>query len=190
MYRWVGLILELLRYEIALVGFGEFLGFRDGARHSLRARCEDQLGAIGAQQDSPLNTHRLRHGEHTLVAAGRTDHRQCDPGVAAGRFEDDGVGSEQAGLLGGIDHRDADAVLDAARRIERLQLGYNLGCGAVGDPPQPDQGSAAGQFGDVVGNPAHWPVFRPFVSRRTHGGRRRWGSPRGKCCRRRSAAPR
>jgi hypothetical protein len=57
-----------------------------------------------------------------LVTLGRRDERQRDAGVAAGRLDDDGVLLENAALFGVLDHRHADAVLDAAQRIEKFAL--------------------------------------------------------------------
>ena len=52
--------------------------------------------------------------------------------------------------LGGVDHRDADAVLDAVGRVVELQLGRDRGAGALADPVEPDQGGVADELGDVV----------------------------------------
>ena len=57
-------------------------------------------GKSEAQQDAALLAHRLRHGQHQLVAARRADHCQRDAGVAAGRFDDLNAGFEQAFLFG------------------------------------------------------------------------------------------
>jgi hypothetical protein len=48
-------------------------------------------------------------------------------------------GSELAGLLGRVDHGDADAVLDAVSGVIELQLGSHLGDGAFGHPAQVHQ---------------------------------------------------
>jgi len=45
------------------------------------------------------------------------------PGVARGRLDDGAAGLEQAGPLCGLDHRQPDAVLHGAARVEHLQLG-------------------------------------------------------------------
>jgi hypothetical protein len=54
--------------------------------------------------------------------------------------------------LRGIDHCDADTVLDAVTWIEELQLGQDLGLSTVGDLPDADEGSVADQFGEVIGD--------------------------------------
>ena len=48
-------------------------------------------------------------------------------------------GLSQPRFFGGIEHRDPDAVLDAAPGIEVLQLGDHVGHGALGYPAQPHQ---------------------------------------------------
>ena len=80
--------------------------------------------AVEPQQRHPLAAHALGHGQHQLVALGRADEGQRDAGVAARRLDD----RRAAGLdpplpLGVLDHRHADPVLDAAARVERLELG-------------------------------------------------------------------
>ena len=87
-----------------------------------------ELGAVHAQQRLALAAHALRHRQDELVAARGADEGERDAGVARGRLDD----RRLAGLdlpvgLGGVDHRHADAVLDAARRVVHLELGEHLG---------------------------------------------------------------
>jgi len=49
-------------------------------------------------------------------------------------------------------HRHADAVLDAVRGIEGLELGDDLGRGAFGQAAQPHERRIADQLGDVIGD--------------------------------------
>ena len=92
---------------------------------------EHQLGAVGAQQRPPLDAHRLGHREDAAVALRRADEREGDAGVAGGGLHDDALARHQAALgLGGLDHRQADAVLDGPGRVERLELAEDLGAGA------------------------------------------------------------
>ena len=67
-----------------------------------------------AQQRTAFQAHRLGHGERQVIALGGGDEGQGDARVAAGRLDDLRVRVENAVLLGGLDHRPADAVLDAA----------------------------------------------------------------------------
>ena len=129
---------------------GELLGLRDRAGHALGPGREDQLGA--EPRSSGRRSRLMVSGmvSTSLYAARGAHHGQGDAGVAAGRLDDDGVRPDQPGRLGGVDHRHADAVLDAVGRVEVLQLGHDLGAGAVGDPPEPDQRRVADQLGDVI----------------------------------------
>ena len=98
-----------------------------------------------------LHAHGLRHGQHHAVPARGGDHGERDAGVAAGRLHDGRlVRRDEAGLLGGVDHREADAVLDAAAGVERLQLPDDRRAGALGEAAQLDQRRAADQGGDIV----------------------------------------
>ena len=56
-------------------------------------------------------------GQHEVIALGRADEGERDPGVAARRLDDRRApGLDPALALGGVDHRHADPVLDAAPR--------------------------------------------------------------------------
>ena len=83
----VGRVGELLRHE-ALALLADLLGELDRLGHPAQRRRLAHLGAVGAQQLGALAAHPLRQGEDQLVAARRADHRQRDPGVAAGRLDD------------------------------------------------------------------------------------------------------
>jgi hypothetical protein len=148
----VGGVLELLRHEGAGNLCGELAGARDGALHALRTGSEHELGAVRAQKVAALDAHRLRHGKQHLVAAGGGDHRESDAGVTAGRLDDGRlVGRDEPSLFGGVEHREPDAVFDAAAGVERLELADDGGAGALRDAAQLHERCAADEFGDVVG---------------------------------------
>ena len=111
MDRRVGRILELLRNEVTGVRCSQLLGLADCATHAVRARRQDQLGAVGLEQQAALAAHRLRHHEGAFDAARGADHGQADAGVAGGRFEHDRIRTDFSGGLRGIDHRGRDAIL-------------------------------------------------------------------------------
>ncbi len=48
-------------------------------------------------------------------------------------------GPIRPGLLGGVDHGHADAVLHAVRRVEELELGHDVRARCLGQPAQPHQ---------------------------------------------------
>ena len=70
------------------------------------------------------------------MAADRAHHRERDAGVAAGRVEDDRTLAETPLLLGGDDHPQRRAVLDAAPGIGRFDLRPQLAAQAGADPAQ------------------------------------------------------
>ena len=120
-------------------GVGELVGQEDVrlARHRARrldrlAHPAERLGDVDAravqpQQALALAAHPLRQREHELIALGGADERERDAGVAAGRLDDRGASRLDPPFgLGRLDHRDADAVLDAAAGVEGLELGEQL----------------------------------------------------------------
>ena len=113
---------ELAGHEAAGNFGGERFGLFHRALHSLRPGREHQLCAVGGEQAAPLLTHAVRHGEDDAVAARTGDRRKADAGVAAGRLDDDGAGTELALGLCAQDHLQCDAVLGAAGGVHALQL--------------------------------------------------------------------
>jgi hypothetical protein len=139
--------------EDRAVLLAELLGLGHRALHALAARREHQLRAVGAQQPATLLAHRLRHREDDAVAAGGAHEGEGDPGVAARRLDDRPARLQLPRRLGRVDHRDADAVLHAARRVVELQLGGHRGARALGEPVQAHQRCVADQLGNVVVDP-------------------------------------
>src|SRR5262249_36539172 len=72
--------------------------------------------------------------------------------------------------LGGLDHGDADAVLDRPKRIEVLQLGDDRGPGVADHAAQAHQRRVADRLRDVIVNP----TAERLDGR--HGGSSRWGN--------------
>ena len=108
-----------------------------------------------ASKRPPFHRHGIGHGQNQLVSLGRRHEGQGDAGVAAGRLDDDGVLLEHAPPFGVLDHGHADAVLDAAQRIEKLALEQDGGLHARRDSIEADQGRAADGFDDTVKNACH-----------------------------------
>ena len=117
---------ELARNEAVLDLCSKLLCLCDRALHALCAVGQDDLRAVGFEQIPSLNAHGLGHGEDRAISSGSRDCRQSDSGVAAGRFDDDRAGLERAAFLCVVDHGKGDSVLDAASRIEILQLCVNI----------------------------------------------------------------
>jgi hypothetical protein len=120
-------IVELLRNPGIRRFLGQLLGAGDRAFHAFGAGRQNQFRAEHRQQRAAFQRHRFGHRQNQLVTLGRRDERERDAGVAAGRLDDDGVLLQDAALLGVLNHRHADAVLDAAERIEKFALEQNGG---------------------------------------------------------------
>ncbi len=121
--------------------------------HALRSGCENDFGAKGAQQNATLQAHGVGHGDDQPVAFHRGDERQADAGIAAGRLDQDGLaGVNITGLLGFVDHADANAVFHAGDGVEAFQLGDDGRFGSGSDFVEPYQRSVTNQFGDIIGD--------------------------------------
>ena len=91
--------------------------------HAAHRLHQHDLGAVQAQQVLALAAHALRHRQDQVVALGGADERERDAGVARGGLDDRVAARLDAALgLGDVDHRHADAVLDAAGRVVGLEL--------------------------------------------------------------------
>ena len=104
----------------------KLIRLRNGTLHSFRAFCQDNLRSISLQDISSLDTHRLRHGEDDSVPLCRCDRSQPDPGIAGGRLDDDRPLLQQSLLLGILNHRLCDTILDRACRVKILELCQDL----------------------------------------------------------------
>ena len=150
----VGRVVELLRHEVVLVLRHQLLGGEDGAGHALDRRREDELGAVALQQLAALGAHVVRHRQDQLVALHGSDHREADAGVAGRRLDDGGAGLEHAALLGVLDHRERDAVLDAAAGVAALELGDDLGAALGHDAVEPHHRRVADEVENAGGDAA------------------------------------
>ena len=104
-------------------------------------RAEDDLRAVRAQERLLLRRLLVRHHEDAAVALERGRDRQAVAGVAGRGLDDGPAGPQEAGPLGRLDHRQADAVLHGAARVEHLQLGQE-------QRPALDRSEVAGQARD------------------------------------------
>ena len=120
-------------------------------------RRDDDLGAVGLEQQDFLARHLVGQHEDAAIALDGGDQGQADAGVA-GRGLDDGAARPQpAALLGLVDHRQADTILDAAAGVHRLDLDADRGRHVGRQPPQPHQRRPADRLQDAV-------VHRRFLS--------------------------
>ena len=91
--------------------------------------------------------------EDQVVALGRADERERDAGVARGRLDDRVAARLDPALgLGDVDHRHADAVLDAAGRVVGLQLAEQLGVAVGREPREAHHRRVADEIRQVLGN--------------------------------------
>src|SRR6185437_3225417 len=96
-------------------------------------------------------------------------------GIAGRRLDQNAAAWRDLALrLERIDHRNADAVLDARDRIEEFELGEKMGDDALflADPVDPDERGVADCLGDRLINPPaagrsprsacirHWPLLQ------------------------------
>ena len=117
---------------------------------------EHDLGAVGPEQCLLLDRLLVRHHEDAAIALERGGDGQAVAGVARGRLDDRPAGLEQAGPLGRLDHREADAVLDRAARVEHLELREEerlpvLGPEVAGHPPDADERRVPDEVEDGLG---------------------------------------
>ena len=99
--------------------------------HTLFPRCQFQAGAQVGKQLTPFHAHGFRHGQHQVIPFGGAHIGQGQTGVAAGRFNNEGIPVDQAAFLRRRDQGQADPVLYAAHRIVELAFGQNF------SPPGP-----------------------------------------------------
>ena len=111
-----------------------------------RGRRDHDLGAVRAEHRDLLLAHLVRHDEDAAVAAQRGRHRQTDAGVAGGRLHDRPARPKATVLLGGLDHREADAVLHRATRIQVLELGQQLARHVAAEALEADDRSASDEL--------------------------------------------
>ena len=89
------------------------------------------LGAQRLQVQHLLRRHLVGHHQHHAVALGARHQRQAQARVAGRRLDHRAARLEPAVALGGLDHRQADAVLDRAAGVLRLQLEEQLAAAGV-----------------------------------------------------------
>ena len=119
----IGRVGELVGQEHVLARRHRACGV-DRLVHAAERLGELDAGPIEPQQRLALAAHPVRKRQDQVVALGRAHERERDAGVAARRLHDRGAPRLDPPLrLGGLDHRDADSVLDAAARVEGLELG-------------------------------------------------------------------
>ncbi len=113
-------------------------------------RDDDHVRAERLQVPHLLDRSLLGHDEDAAVAADGRRQREPDAGVARGGLDDGAAGLQGALALGGVDHRDADAVFDRVAGVEALHLRQHGGLDALNHPVQLDERRAADEMEDVL----------------------------------------
>jgi hypothetical protein len=146
-----------VRVLVGLEGAGDLTGEPVGDRVvRLRrvlldvGRADHHLGAVGTEQADLLLAHLVGHDEYAAVALERGRDGEPVAGVPRGRLDDRPARAQQAATLGVLDHRQADAILDAPARIERLHLGEDERAQPRGDLAQTHQRGVPHRVEDAV----------------------------------------
>ena len=146
-HRRIGRIFELLGNEVAGIGGGQILGLLDRPAHAPRTGREDQFGAVGlgSRRRSRLMVSGMTKA-HLMPRAAQTMARPMP--VLPRSAQDDRVGPDEAGGLGGVEHRHGDTVLDAVAGVEELQFSDDGSAAASADAVEADRG-IADELGDI-----------------------------------------
>ena len=171
---WVGVVAVLVQEAPLRVLGGQRLGAPHGPVGPFGARREDDLGTEHLEHLAALDGDVLRQQDLDRVALEAGDRRQGDAGVARRRFDDGLPGVQVAVLLGVLDHRLGDAILDRAERVLALQLGEDPHVRVRGQRRDVDHRRVADQVEHAVvhaGDGEHDPVRLSDLTR--HG---RWVS--------------
>jgi alkylation response protein AidB-like acyl-CoA dehydrogenase len=114
-------VLELPGEEPAVL-FRKLLGLPDHPGRPLGGRRQDDPGSEDAHELAPFDRTRLRHDGDERIPLDGADHRERDPGVAGGRFDDGLTRLERPAALGVLDDSDREPVLDRGHRVEGFAL--------------------------------------------------------------------
>src|SRR5262249_25807652 len=122
----IGLVLKLECAPRSGSLFERCPGHCDRTLHAVLLWGANDLCTKAAHQDALLLRVAFGHKERDLVAAIDTDESKSHAGVACGGLEYLRSGCDETLLLRTQDHAQRGAVLDAAARVQELQLGEDL----------------------------------------------------------------
>ena len=100
----------------------ELLCLFDRSGHALAALCQDELCAVGLQELSSLNAHRLRQSDDHFVSSCCRDQTDTDARVSARRLDQSVARLDQAFFFRVYYHLEADSVLHRSGGVEALKL--------------------------------------------------------------------
>lgn len=118
----VGRILKLLWDPGIGRRRGNLFGPRNRTFDPFFARRQFADRALGCHDLTPFDRHGVGHDQNQLVAFERGHHRQADPRVARGRFNDHAARLEDPARFGIFNHREPNAIFNAAPGIGAFQL--------------------------------------------------------------------
>ena len=110
---------------------------------------QDDFGAHRLEVEDLLAAHLVRDDQNQAVALLLGDQGQADAGVAGRAFDQGVAGLDASVALGGVDHAEADAILDRATRIVAFELEEQLAAAGVEALGLDDRG-IADQFEDAL----------------------------------------
>ena len=127
----------------------------DRPLHALRRRRQHQFDAKQGKHLAALDRHAVRHDDHQPVTARGCHKGERNARVSGGRLHQNGAcGIDLAGRLERVDHRHANAILDTRDRVEKLELGEEVGLDATlgCQPVQAHQRRVADRIRDGIVN--------------------------------------
>ena len=115
---------ELVGHEIPAGSVGDFFPRQaDRPVSPLLGGRQNHLRTVGADDLPPFDRHRFAHHDLHGIALDDPHDGQPDARVARCGFDDRLAGRQPSVPLGGFDHPQRNAVLDASRRIEAFEFG-------------------------------------------------------------------
>ena len=111
---------------------------------------DDHFGAESLQHIDFFARLLVRDGENNFVAAHGGDQARAPCRCCRGAFDDGAAGLQQAFALGFVNHRDGDAVLHRAARIQIIGLHPHFGGQIARDAVQANQRRVADRVKDAV----------------------------------------
>ena len=149
----VGRVGVLVEEDPLRVLVRELAGPADGAVRALRAGRLDDLGPPQVEQLATLDGDVRRQDDLQVIATDPADQGQADPGVPGRRLDEHLAGlagMQDAVLLGLLDERQRDAVLDRTAGVPALELDEDAGRRVRAQLADLDERRVADQVEDAV----------------------------------------